>query len=320
MTLSVERCETCGGLVDLEDLFCANCGTKVPDRHENETARLTIEAKNYQCQGCGASMNYDASAQTLKCPFCGSVELTEDASQGILAPESVVPFALERVEAENRLLAWLGSSFWHPRDLRSAAQLTELTAVYVPVWVFATRVLTNWTADTSHTPFGAHAPWFPVASRGERSYDAIWIAASSGIPQRDLSAIWPFDVSTAVPPDKVDLVDVIVEQVTVSRRYARPRVQGILESFEVESVAREIPGKHRNIHVNVLMQDATSCAALVPIYAMAYRYRERVYRFVINGQSGHSTGSAPVSVSKVFGIIGVFVLIAIVTLLMVARG
>jgi predicted RNA-binding Zn-ribbon protein involved in translation (DUF1610 family) len=315
MNVTVERCESCGALVDVEDLFCANCGTEIPDAQADRPERVATEAKNFECKGCGATMNYDASAQSLKCPFCGSVDLIADESKGLLAPDLVIPFAIDRNEAEGRLRAWLGSSFWHPNDLRTAAQMTELRAVYVPFWIFTTKARTHWTADSSRTPPGANAPWYPVYGRGEREYDGLWIPASSGVPIAELNAVLPFDTSTAVEPEKVDLIDITVEQFAVSRRYARPHAQSVVEGLEAQAAAQEVPGHTRNVHVNALMDGATSKPALVPIYVMAYRYRDDVFRYVVNGQTGKATGSAPMSWSKVGLVVALVVVILIIVLL-----
>jgi hypothetical protein len=319
MNVTVERCESCGALVDVEDLFCANCGTEIPDNAASRPERVATEAKNFECNGCGATMNYDASAQSLKCPFCGSVDLAPDESKGVLAPDLVVPFAIDRTEAQGRLRAWLGSSFWHPKDLRDAAQMTELRAVYVPFWIFATQVRTHWTADTSRVPFGARAAWYPVYGYGEREYQDLWIPASSGVPVSELNAVMPFDTSTSVTPEKIDLVDVTVEQFAVSRRYARPNAQSVVEHLEIQAAAREVPGQSRNVHVNVLMDGATSKPALVPIYVMAYRYRDALYRYVVNGQTGKATGSAPTSLARVGMVVLFFVIVILIILLLVAR-
>ena len=68
----LQKCTVCGALVDEEDLFCANCGAEAPDRRREDDAPQTKSSTySFQCQGCGASMSYDASAQTLRCPFCG---------------------------------------------------------------------------------------------------------------------------------------------------------------------------------------------------------------------------------------------------------
>lgn len=316
---TVDRCAVCDALVDVEDLFCANCGTEIPDHRQPQTKRLDVAARNFKCRGCGAAMNYDASAQALKCPFCGSVDLAEDPNPGILAPEFVVPFAIDHAEAEGRLRAWLGSSFWHPDDLRSSAQLTELRRVFVPFWVFNTHVTTHWTADIGQTPPGARASWYPVAGFGERDYDDLWVPAGGGITVREVERILPFDPAAGVAPDRVDLADVVVEQSTTARRYARPLAQRRLEALEAQAIAGQFGGRVRNVHVNVLMGGATSRAALAPAYVMAYRYRDRVYRYVLNGQTGRDTGTAPVSIWKVAGVVSLIVIMILLIVLLVLR-
>ena len=47
------------------------------------------------------------------------------------------------------------------------------------------------------------------------------------------------------------------------------------------------------MHVNVRLDGLTSEPVLVPVWIMAYRYQDRVYRFLLNGQTGKATGTAP---------------------------
>lgn len=313
MSVVVERCESCGALVDSDDLFCANCGTEIPDAQSHDSTRLATNAKNFQCRSCGATMNYDASTRALKCPFCGSIDLVQDSSsQGILAPELVIPFAFDRAEAERRLRLWLGSSFWHPSDLRNAAALTELRPVFVPFWIFDVDVDCHWTADTDRTPVGAQAGWFPVTGSRQAHYDNLWIPASAAVSPSEIQAILPFDSSAAVPPGEVDLTDVTIEQFSVPRRYARPEAKRVAEVLEARAIAAEVPGGERNVHVNILMRDASSRAALVPIYILAYRYHGQIFRCVVNGQTAATTGTAPVSWKKPLQIVGVLLAIVLV--------
>jgi predicted RNA-binding Zn-ribbon protein involved in translation (DUF1610 family) len=316
MNAVIERCANCGAMVDPDDLFCANCGTEVPGAESHDLNRLATEARNFQCRSCGATMNYDASAQALKCPFCGSIDLAEDTnSRGILAPEFILPFALDRAEAEHRLRLWLGSSFWHPTDLRTAAALTDLRPVYVPFWVFEVDADCHWTADSDRTPPGSRSGWFPIFGSRQSHYRNLWIHAGAAVTLREIYAISPFDPTTAVPPEGIDLRDVTVEQFSVARRYARPEAQRLVEALEAQDIAREVPGRERNVHVNILLHDGTSHAALAPIYILAYRYRNRLFRCVINGQTAAITGTSPVSWKKPLQIGGVVAAIILLILL-----
>jgi hypothetical protein len=63
MASTLQKCTVCGGLLDEEDLFCANCGTEAPEVNKQETSHTQLATHNFACEGCGASMSYDASAQ-----------------------------------------------------------------------------------------------------------------------------------------------------------------------------------------------------------------------------------------------------------------
>ena len=98
--MTLEKCTVCGALLDEEDLFCPNCGTEAPPRSGDQQA-LPVHTltHNFLCQGCGASMSYDASAQTLRCPFCGSERMDPQQDAKLLSADRVVPFAVDRSAA-----------------------------------------------------------------------------------------------------------------------------------------------------------------------------------------------------------------------------
>lgn len=307
------RCQVCHALLDEEDLFCANCGTESPHRPGGNQAAVMTATHNFVCAGCGASMSYDARSQALRCPFCGSDNLSEDHDTKVLKPKAVVPFQVPLRDAEAHLRRWLASSWWRPGDLAQAAVIERLTQVYVPYWVFAARTFTYWTADTSQVPMGARGNWAPVAGEHRSEYTGLLIGASSVLTPAETNAICPYDLQAAVPPEQVDLESIVYEQFRVQRKYARAQAQQGLEELERQACRQYVPGNARNVHVNVRTEGLTSQPMLLPVWIMAYRYRDQVFRFLVNGQSGKSTGTAPTSLPKVVGV--TFAIIAGVALL-----
>ncbi len=102
-----------------------------------------------------------------------------------------------------------------------------------------------------------------------------------------------------MPPEKVDLQNSIFERFTVPRKYARPLASQGLESLESQACEEYVPGKCRNLNVNVRITNLASRPLLVPVWVMAYRYRDQVFRFLANGQTGKSAGQAPISYRKI---------------------
>ncbi|HTQ38222.1 MAG TPA: zinc ribbon domain-containing protein [Pirellulales bacterium] len=329
------KCTVCGAVLDEEDLFCPNCGAEAPtsatpptpDQNSptvpvgNSAAPPTTDAApathlttcNFTCRSCGASMSYDASAQTLRCPFCGSEQLEKKPDAKEISPDAVVPFAVSRDQAVAGMRQWLGQGFWRPGDLAQQAAVVGMRQVYIPYWVFDAQTHTYWTADSSHTPPGARASWYPVCGQHEGNYSGLLVGASGALTGAETAALCPFDLSSAVPPDKVDLQNVIFERFTVPRKYARPLARQGLESGESDACGQYVAGKCRNMRVNVRITNLASRPMLLPVWMMAYRYRDQVFRFLCNGQTGKSSGQAPVSYKK----IGVAVAIAAIILALI---
>lgn len=308
------RCVTCQAVLDEEDLFCPNCGAEAP-QGVRPAATMRLATHNFQCRGCGASMSYDPSVAGLRCPFCASTSLEPQPDARILSPHRVVPFAIDQRQAVAALRAWLGRGFWRPGDLAERSLLVDMRRVYVPYWVCEARAFTYWTADTSQTPPGARANWFPLAGEHHATYQGVLVGASAALTPKETAALCPFDLSKGVPPEQIDLDHVIVEQFTVARKYARPLARQALEALELEACRQLVPGTCRNLKVNVRLEGLSTTPMLLPTWIMAYRYRDRVFRFLVNGQTGRATGEAPVSLKKIIAavaiVVGVVILLAL---------
>jgi predicted RNA-binding Zn-ribbon protein involved in translation (DUF1610 family) len=207
----LQKCAVCNALIDEEDLFCANCGAEAPHDKVIVIADVQTVTRGFDCTGCGASMTYDASAQTLRCPFCGSTSLQEQPTRKSIAPRRVIPFDQDKATAIATMRKSLGTGFWRPGDLSRVAAVTKIAAVYVPYWVFTARTFTYWTADTSQTPFGARGDWMPLTGEHHGKYAGVMIGASGVLTPSETSAICPYNLAAAVPPAQVDLENAIVK-------------------------------------------------------------------------------------------------------------
>ena len=315
------RCEVCHAYVDSEDLFCGNCGAEAPTSAIEILDEQTTSTHHFSCQGCGASMSYDASAQNLRCPFCGSVRLDEDPSKRSLKAKYVIPFNTTENDIRGALSQWMGRSIWRPTNLASLAEVTKVTAVYVPFWIFSARTFTNWTADSSNVPWSASGDWRPVTGEHSLDYRGVLVGASSVLSQVETRSICPFNLDLGKPPEKVDLSRFIVEQFRVQRKYARPMARGQIEVFEREACRKYVPGRARNVQVNTRLEGLSGQPVLLPVWVLAYRYKGDIYRFLANGQTGRHTGTAPVSWTKVvLAGAALFALILIILLIVTGFG
>jgi len=76
--------------------------------------------------------------------------------------------------------------------------------------------------------------------------------------------------------------------------------QAIIKDRLRSACAQEVPGDtHRNLRVQTRFQDITFKHTLLPVWIASYRYNNKVYNFMVNGQTGKVQGEAPISWWKV---------------------
>ncbi|XZE35161.1 hypothetical protein SH501x_000646 [Pirellulaceae bacterium SH501] len=300
------RCLVCRSFLDEEDLFCCNCGTENPTGVDSfgtgiaadRGSKSTTEVLSFQCSQCGASMSYDPSARQLRCPFCGSESMQSRPDAKTLKPHVVVPFQVDQSQVESMIRDWLRTGFWRPNDAAEASVISKVTPVYVPFWVFSADVETAWTADSSSVPAGARGNWRPVSGTSHRRYDSILVGASGILTPMEVQEIAPFDLSDGVSPEKIDLVHAIVEEFRVTKRDARAMARATIDRIVADEVRTRVSGSTRNIHVNNRVQAMSSLPALLPVWIMAYHYKEKPFRVLVNGQTREVYGIAPFSNAK----------------------
>lgn len=317
---TTHRCAVCLCYLDDEDLFCSNCGTENP--YVDSTALTQIDSfvdqHSYDCQGCGASMSYDASAQALRCPFCGGGELKMQEARRSIQCDWVVPQVIDFARAEQIFREWLGRGFWRPGDAVQASQIGKIAAVYVPFWVFEAHADTKWTADSSPAPPGSRGDWYPVSGENRARHRDILVGASSILASGEVQAIAPYDLQHAVQPDKIDLVNATVEIFRLPRKHARPIAHAMIEERERQICTSYVPGRARRVKVNVRIHGMLGRPVLLPVWILAYRYKDKVHRVLINGQTGKIAGSAPFSYAKLVVVIAIVCLVAFLIFVLVA--
>ncbi len=298
------RCGVCRSYVDDEDLFCANCGTEnIVVGNAAQRIEHTASHHSFDCRSCGASMSYDASAQALRCPFCGGTQMDERQGVRSVLPEGVVPIQITRAEADAILRKWLGNGFWRPADAARAARIGEIAAVYVPYWVFEASTDTMWTADSSPAPAGSRGDWYPVSGENSSHYDGILIGGSRILTPQETASIAPFHIDSAVRPSQIDLTRSIVEEFRVPRKLARPLARAAIDRLEHVTCTRHVPNRSRNVRVNVRITSMRGYPMLLPVWILAYQYKRQVHRVLLNGQTGKIAGSAPFSYGKLVAVL-----------------
>jgi len=274
------------------------------------------DVKTFKCESCGATVSYDPALKTMACAYCGSTYVVEVEGQQVERPGRVVPFAFARDHAEKLFWQWLGKGFFRPRDLTKKSTINEIRGVYMPFWAFDADADSDWSADAgyNYTEQEAYTDkdekgntvtkyrnvtktrWQPARGEHTAHYEDWLISASQGLDQDWVGKIVPFQMEQAKPYSGDYLAGFAAENPSLTAAEGKVTAEVELKEKETEQCGRMVPGDtHRNLHVATRLSRWSYDLALLPLWIAAYRYKDDVYRFLVNGQTGKVEGKAPIS-------------------------
>jgi hypothetical protein len=249
-----------------------------------------------------------AGAQVPACLFCGEKRLVdEELGEDIEPPDTFVPFAIDEDDARKAFRKFARSSIWHPSDLRRAD--LDLTRLLLPSWVWSARVENHYAALVPASTRSGKRPRTGVSTVEVK---AQLVPASSALSAAELNAISPFEmVEQAFDPD---LAVAGFELGSLTRQAAETAGCAAMEASHGARIQADLSAMV--LRSSCRFFDLRGRPILLPVFIGTYRRKDRIYRVVLNGQTGTLTGRAPISIWKV----GLCLLVASVLTWLVLGG
>jgi predicted RNA-binding Zn-ribbon protein involved in translation (DUF1610 family) len=346
-----EPCAACGTPVEPMDKFCPACGTEVPGSKFQipsspdlnlASGSLNLPSKHFQCQTCGAEVATEPSQRSYVCPFCDStyvVELSPDQS-GRQPPEFVIGFTITPDEAQAKFRHWLRDNSWfRPGDLAIASVADKMKGVYLPFWSFSMLAQSAWRAQigeywyrtetyterdskgnlVTKTRQVRETEWWPLAGRHHRYYSGYLVSGSKGLAQDQAQRIQPFQLPALKRYEPYYLAGWLAEEYSVAREEALAVCQEEFRRQEQANIGKFLPGDtHSSLETRTEFSQINSDLCLLPIYILSYRYQDKVYRFLLNGQTGRFDGDKPVSGTRIAIVVAAVLALVLLVILIVA--
>jgi hypothetical protein len=145
------------------------------------------------------------------------------------------------------------------------------------------------------------------------------VSGSRGLPQADAERIKPFQLPALKRYESFYLAGWLAEEYSIDRDHALQVCQHEFHRREQEAVRGFLPGDtYRGLEVSTDFSSVNSDLCLLPIYVLSYRYKEKIYRFLVNGQTGKVAGDKPLSWARIGVFAGAIALTILIVFLLIA--
>lgn len=341
-----KKCPNCGGTMDFNPangkLRCPYCESEFEINATDGATVNGMEADFFKaeyrencdwgtatrtilCKSCGGETVYDANTLSSVCPYCGSNQVMETQSN-TMAPVGVCTFKIAKNTAADRFKKWIKKKLFCPSKAKKNCKPGHFNGVYIPVWTFDTDTVTDFSAkygiDRSYVDSKGNThtrtDWYSVSGTHREFIDDHTVIATDRYDTSLLKSLLPFDTANNLTYDPQYLAGFAAEKYSVGLNEGWERAKTGISEILKSSISSEIKrDKHADkvdrLKMNVFYNNIKYKYLLAPVWISSFKYKDKIYNFMVNGETGKISGKTPVSPLRV----AIAILIGILILLLI---
>ncbi len=296
---------------------------------------MAIDAMQVSCETCGATVTFVPPETARSCDFCGGKIVAQPKSADpLVAPEGVLPFSVTSQIASSALKTWINSRWFAPNNLKILAQPDKIGSIYIPYWTFDADTYSRYTGQRGEYYYETEyyeengeqksrqvrrTNWYGTSGAVNRHFDDLYIPATKSLLPNYIKKLnWEFNELVPYEPAYLAGHKAQTYQVTLEEGFElfKQDAAGIIYN----DVRHDIGGDEQRVgNVDTDYSNITFKHLLLPVYAGAYRYNNKVFQIVVNGRTGEVQGERPYSWLKI-GCLSIFILFVIIIIALIASS
>jgi len=318
------RHEWSESLVEAQDVPLTELsGTTIGSGAANIEAS-TSEVLTLKCAGCGSEVIVNtASSMSARCHWCRHVLTVNDQIPNGAVPDALLPFQLTHEQAVEAIRAFAKKrrTFAHRRFIKEFTP-ENVVGVYLPYMVIdgnasadvwghgevQTRSYTRGSGDSKTTYYDADV--YQVQRHIDFTVDDLTIESSAERANMDvfvntnnvINTILPFDTENAVKWNANYLNGFTSEKRDQNVAGIQPVLEDQLLSIARAQVAPSLSSYNRGVrweYEKVEVHGSKWLSMYLPVWLYSYYHEEKgramVHYIAVNGRTGETMGSVPVS-------------------------
>ncbi|MBE5804570.1 MAG: TFIIB-type zinc ribbon-containing protein [Clostridiales bacterium] len=316
------KCPACGGYLEFDPegqrFLCSYCGASFNDNEIHQQSEAKEEAaeqaeqpsgglRSYHCQMCGAEIVTDDTTAASRCYYCHNPVMMTDRLTEEFKPDGVIPFQLDRKQAEERFSAFVNSKKFIDKAFFTPQQMEDFSGVYYPYW-FAdvegeasfegqgTRVSVATTPKKTVTT----TRYFAVRRKGRLSFRSMVRKALSKADRKLSDGIHPYDLDQVKPFAMGYLSGFLAEKRDVEAETVKPEMLQEAQAYAQSMMSSKGSFNSLNGNTDFRATKTSMKYMLLPAWVLTYKGGNNAepYYYMMNGQTGVVCGKLPLKKSK----------------------
>ena len=313
------KCDYCGSsfsVAEIEDIFAkevesASTVVNDPDwdltMFGNWTAEEAARLRAYNCPSCSAQLVVDDTTAATSCPYCGNPTVVPAQLSGMLKPDFIIPFKLDKRQAIAALQRHYGGKRFLPNSFVAGNHIEEVKGIYVPFWLFDAHVFANMSFNATRVSTRRSGneeitttEHYRVTRAGELSFDGVPVDGSSKMPDAHMDAVEPFNYKELTGFTTAYLPGFLADRYDVTAEESSKRANERIRTSAFDSLAATVRGYSSvtRKQSNASITPGQVRYVLMPVWTLSTKWNGTNYFFAMNGQTGKLVGDLPIDKGK----------------------
>ena len=256
----------------------------------------------YCCNSCGGEIVGDATLAATECPFCGNPVVMMEQFAGMLKPDLVIPFKVNKKSAMEALKKHYKGKVLLPKVFKNENHIKEVRGLYVPVWLFDTdahahvRYRATRTRVWSDSQYNyTETRYYSVTRAGDIGFENVPVDGSTKMEDAMMESIEPYHMEDAVDFQTAYLAGYLADKYDVDAEASIGRANERIRQSTEDAFRDTVQGYTSVTAVNTAINLENACAryALFPVWILNTQYKGQKFTFGVNGQTGKVAGNLP---------------------------
>lgn len=276
-------------------------------KEDNVESSNIVEMDMYRCPSCGAEILTDENTTATFCVYCKNPAIIKERFKGEFNPDYIIPFKKTKQEAIDAFSRFSRGKLFTPDNFTDYKNIQEISSIYIPFWLYTCTVDAEINVDArkvrswrSGNYRYTETSYYEAIRSGTLSFDKIPTDGSTEFDDKIMDSIEPYDYSELKEFNMSYLSGFLSEHYDVSKEKSFQRAEKRIKETTQNYLNSDIHGyssktiTSSNINVN----DLNAKYVLLPVWLLNTKYKDKLYTFALNGQTGKMVGNIPISKKK----------------------
>lgn len=311
------KCDYCNESYTLEEMKQYENSVTEENNLKKEINITEENMVSYICKNCGAEIIADENTISTFCVYCGNTAILKQKIDNSITPNYIIPFKKDKEYAKNAYIGFLKGKFLLPKKFRDEKNIEKITGIYIPFWAHDITIdgevkiegedTRTWTSGDYEYE---ETKTYHVIIDGHYEFKKILCDASKNIKDDLMDSITPYNFDELEDYNHAYLSGYLADKYDVSCEESYKRAEKRSKNSAI-SCAKMITGHFSNTYLSdkYKYHNSNNYYILLPVWILNTKYKDKIYTFAMNGQTGKIIGNLPINILKFILIsIGIFFL------------